>query len=103
TAKPSRRKPKSRSGSNNPSSGSTGSNNPGPRRPAKPVDKAPNKPGPSTPPSTPVNARRIGLGVTLFMRDSNGLAVRVDPNHVFRKGDRVRVLVDTHHDRYLNT
>src|SRR5215470_10932323 len=99
TAKPSRRKPKpSGGGSTSSGSGSTGSNNPGGSHPAKP-DKTPNKPGPSS--STPVNARRLGLGVTLFMRDSNGLAVRVDPDHVFRKGDRVRVLLETNTDGYL--
>jgi hypothetical protein len=43
----------------------------------------------------------MGLGVTLFMRDSNGLAVRVDPEHVFRKGDRVRILLETNADGYL--
>ena len=51
--------------------------------------------------SRPVNAQRLGLGLTLFMRDSNGLAVRVDPNRVFRKGDRVRVLLETNTDGYL--
>ena len=101
TAKPSRRKPKPSGGSTNPGSGTTGQNNPGSSHPGKPVDKTPNKPGPSSPQSTPVNARRIGLGVTLFMRDSNGLAVRVDPNHVFQKGDRVRVLLETNTDGYL--
>jgi len=35
------------------------------------------------------------------MRDSNGSAVRVDPDHVFRKGDRVRVLLETNSDGYL--
>ena len=94
--KTSRRKPKpSTSGSNNP-----GPSNPGPSHPAKP-EKTPNKPGPTGPTATPVNARRIGLGVTLFMRDSNGLAVRVDPDHVFRKGDRVRVLLESNTDGYL--
>ena len=48
-----------------------------------------------------VNAPRIGLGLTLFMRDSNGLAVRVDPSHEFRKGDHVRVLIETNTDGYL--
>jgi hypothetical protein len=52
-------------------------------------------------PSRPVNAQRLGLGLTLFMRDSNGLAVRVDPDRVFRKGDRVRVLLETNTDGYL--
>ena len=109
TARPSHRKPKSPgggstgsgssgSGSSGSGSGTTGSNNPGPSHPAKP-EKTPNKPGPSG--STPVNARRLGLGVTLFMRDSNGLAMRVDPNHVFQKGDRVRVLLETNTDGYL--
>jgi len=91
--KPSRRRPKSSSGSNTTN---------------KPTDKTPNKPEHSgqkpAPPSdraTPVNARRIGLGVTLFMRDSNGLAVRIDPEHVFHKGDRVRILLETNSDGYL--
>jgi Domain of unknown function (DUF4384) len=52
-------------------------------------------------PVRPVNAARIGLGMTLFTRDSNGLAVRVDPEHVFHKGDRVRVLLETNTDGYL--
>jgi len=101
TAKPSRRKPKPSGGSTNSGSGSTGPGNPDSGHSGKQVDKTPNKPGPSSTPSTPVNARRLGLGVTLFMRDSNGLAVRVDPNHVFQKGDRVRVLLETNTDGYL--
>jgi hypothetical protein len=44
---------------------------------------------------------RLGLGLTLFMRDSNGLAVRVDPTHAFRKGDHVRFLLETNADGYL--
>lgn len=80
---------------------------PSPNNPNKPPDKTSGKPGPLKPepspsgPSTPVNARRLGMGVTLFMRDSNGLAVRTDPEHVFRKGDRVRVLLETNTDGYL--
>ncbi len=35
------------------------------------------------------------------MRDSNGMAVRVDPDHVFQKGDRVRVVLETNTDGYL--
>ena len=50
---------------------------------------------------TRVNSQRIGLGLTLFMRDSNGLAVRTDPSHIFQKGDRVRVLLETNADGYL--
>lgn len=97
----------------------SGSTKPSRRRPrpsvAKEPGKAPEKkqanatgptggPGASTKPSEPikaVNAPRIGLGLTLFTRDSNGLAVRVDPEHVFHKGDRVRVLLETNTDGYL--
>jgi hypothetical protein len=43
----------------------------------------------------------MGLGVTLFTRDTNGLAVRVDPAHEFRKGDAVRLLLETNSDGYL--
>ena len=49
----------------------------------------------------PVNTQRLGLGLTLFMRDSNGLAVRTDPTRVFQNGDRVRVLLETNADGYL--
>ena len=44
---------------------------------------------------------RLGLGLTLFMRDSNGLALRTDPTHEFRKGDHVRFLIETNADGYL--
>jgi hypothetical protein len=74
---------------------------PTPDNPGRPPDKTPKpspKPGNS---SKPVNTARVGLGLTLFMRDSNGLAVRIDPEHVFRKGDRVRVLLETNTDGYL--
>jgi Domain of unknown function (DUF4384) len=90
--KPSRRRPKQTSA--NP--GNTG----------KPAEKQtaktpPSGPAASSEPSKPVNVPRIGMGLTLFMRDSNGLAVRTDPEHVFQKGDRVRVLLETNTDGYL--
>ncbi len=111
TARPSRRRPKPTGSSTTAAPSSAGSTNPGSNRSEKAADKTAGKAEtsekpatssskPSTP-TTPVNARRIGLGVTLFMRDSNGSAVRVDPNHVFRKGDRVRVLLETNSDGYL--
>jgi hypothetical protein len=60
-------------------------------------------PGPTakTSDSRPVNTPRLGIGLTLFSRDSNGLAVRVAPDRVFRKGDRVRILLETNTDGYL--
>jgi uncharacterized protein DUF4384 len=48
-----------------------------------------------------VNVPRMGLGLTLFKRDSNGLSVRTDPSHEFRKGDHVRFLIETNADGYL--
>ena len=96
--KPSRRRPKQTTAPTN-----SGNSN-------KPTDKKPpesSSSGTTVTPSTSssstkrVNAPRIGLGLTLFMRDSNGLAVRVDPDHVFQKGDRVRVLLETNADGFL--
>lgn len=46
-------------------------------------------------------AQKLGLGLTLFTRDANGLAVRADPSRVFRSGERVRVLLETNTDGYL--
>lgn len=94
SSRPSRRRPRP-----------SNSNNPGTT--SKPAEK---KPGGTTAPVVshkpsepvkPVNTPRLGLGMTLFTRDSNGLAVRVDPEHVFHKGDRVRVLLETNTDGYL--
>jgi len=58
---------------------------------------------PRVPVTTPKNAvvQRMGLGVTLFMRDANGLAVRADPTREFRKGDHVRFLLETNVDGFL--
>lgn len=76
------------------------------RRRPKPVTPAPG-PGPvvkapgKTDKPAAVNVPRLGLGLTLFMRDSNGLAVRTDPTHEFRKGDHVRFLIETNADGYL--
>jgi hypothetical protein len=47
------------------------------------------------------SGQRLGLGLTLFTRDVNGLSVRVDPSHEFHRGDRVRVLLETNSDGYL--
>lgn len=93
TTKPSRRRPK-------PAPGNPGaSTKPPEKKPTNPAGpSAPNKPSDT---SKAVNLPRLGLGMTLFTRDSNGLAVRVDPEHVFRKGDRVRVLLETNADGFL--
>jgi hypothetical protein len=43
----------------------------------------------------------IGLGYTLYMRDENGNAMRVDPSREFRAGDRIRLALETNTDGYL--
>jgi hypothetical protein len=48
-----------------------------------------------------VSKQRLGLGLTLFMRDSKGFAVRVDPAHEFHEGDMVRLLLETNADGFL--
>lgn len=50
-------------------------------------------------PKTKVQA--IGLGYTLFMRDTDGRGVRVEPTHEFRNGDRVRLALEPNVDGYL--
>jgi hypothetical protein len=47
------------------------------------------------------NAPALGMGYTLYMRDANGEAVRVDPTRSFRTGERVRILLETNTDGYL--
>jgi Domain of unknown function (DUF4384) len=94
TARPSRRKPKPVVADNK-KVGNTPDNKTIKTDPKSPLtDTKGSKP-------EPVNTQRLGLGLTLFMRDSNGLAVRTDPTRVFQKGDRVRVLLETNSDGYL--
>src|SRR5215211_7254288 len=97
--RPSRRRPRSTGGSD-PGKAPEKSPEKKPVRPTGPTSgpDASNKP---SEPGKPVNVPRIGLGMTLFTRDSNGLAVRVDPEHVYQKGDRVRVLLETNTDGFL--
>ena len=105
TAKPNHRRPKPEAGATNTSKGvtktSTGTTKPkGTTTSTKSKGTTPT-PAPDDSKPTSVNAARLGLGLTLFTRDSNGLSVRVDPDHIFHKGDRVRVLLETNTDGYL--
>jgi hypothetical protein len=43
----------------------------------------------------------IGLGYTLYLRDVNGRAVRVEPTREFHTGDRIRVSLEPNIDGYL--
>jgi hypothetical protein len=91
TSRPSHRRPRPTSPDKNPSTENKNTNS-GNKNSSTATNS--NKPA-------PVNAQRLGLGLTLFMRDSNGLTVRTDPSRVFQKGDRVRVLLETNSDGYL--
>jgi hypothetical protein len=87
----------------------TGRNDPPKTMPSRRRPKPnPTKPDDVTKPADPGKvetpkpiSQRMGLGLTLFMRDTQGLAVRTDPTREFRKGDRVRVLLETNTDGYL--
>lgn len=73
------------------------------RRRPKPVvggGKVETTPGP-TGGTSKITPQRMGMGLTLFMRDSNGMAVRTDPSREFKQGDRIRVLLETNADGYL--
>jgi hypothetical protein len=85
---------------------SSGAAKPSHRRPkpktiAKDTGNKKSGPAPSPSTSQKLNTARLGLGLTLFMRDSSGLAIRTDPAHEFRKGDHVRFLVEASADGYL--
>ncbi len=43
----------------------------------------------------------IGLGYTLFMKDANGDATRVDPSRVFHSGEAIRLSLEANTDGYL--
>jgi hypothetical protein len=43
----------------------------------------------------------IALGYTLFMRDVNGRAVRIEPTREFHNGDRIRISLEPNVDGYL--
>ena len=96
--KPSRRRPKQTAGPTNPDNSSKSADK---KSTQSSTSGTPVTSSTTSTPTKPVNAPRIGLGLTLFMRDSSGLAVRVDPGHVFKQGDRVRVLLETNTDGYL--
>jgi hypothetical protein len=53
----------------------------------------------SSTPASPKTA--LGLGYTLFVRDSNGDPVRVDPAEEFHTGEKVRISLEPNIDGYL--
>ena len=82
----------------NPNPSSTNSNNAnGPRNnnPGNVNSGAPNRN------SGNPRAQAIALGYTMFMRDVNGRAVRIDPAREFHNGDRIRISLEPNVDGYL--
>jgi hypothetical protein len=57
--------------------------------------------GGGTIPTNSYASKPIGLGYSLYMRDSNGDPVRIDPTRTFRAGDRIRISLETNTDGYL--
>jgi Domain of unknown function (DUF4384) len=51
--------------------------------------------------STKLPSQPIALGYTMFMRDVNGRAVRIDPTREFHNGDRIRISLEPNIDGYL--
>ena len=43
----------------------------------------------------------IGLGYTVYTQSESGKAVRINPNHVFREGDALRLIVESNTDGHL--
>lgn len=43
----------------------------------------------------------IGLGYSIYMRDTSGSPVRTDPTRSFRAGDAIRIAMETNIDGYL--
>jgi hypothetical protein len=93
-----RPRPRPRPTPTNPNPSSTNSNNAnGPRNnnPGNVNSGAPNKN------SGNPRAQAIALGYTMFMRDVNGRAVRIDPAREFHNGDRIRISLEPNVDGYL--
>ena len=51
--------------------------------------------------SSSAKPQAIALGYTMFMRDVNGRAVRIDPTREFHNGDRIRISLEPNIDGYL--
>jgi len=90
------RRPRPRpTNSNTSSTGSKNSNGPRNTNPGNVNSGAANKNSGNPP------AQAIALGYTMFMRDVNGRAVRIDPAREFHNGDRIRVSLEPNVDGYL--
>ena len=55
----------------------------------------------SNKPSNTTALQPLALGYTMFLRDVNGRAVRIDPTREFHNGDRIRISLEPNIDGYL--
>lgn len=51
--------------------------------------------------SSTMKLNALGIGYTIFMRDANGRAVRVDPSREFHSGDAIRIVMEPNSDGFL--
>jgi hypothetical protein len=72
---------------------------PKPPAPVKPQGPCGKTTAPATASTRQQNA--LGLGYTLFMIKETGDAVRISPDHQFRAGERIRLLVEANRDGYI--
>ena len=73
--------------------------NPKPPAPVKPQGPCGKTTAPTT--TSPRQQTALGLGYTLFMIKETGDAVRISPDHQFRAGERMRLLVEANRDGYI--
>jgi Domain of unknown function (DUF4384) len=73
--------------------------NPGKNGP-QPVDNKPSK-DPGSGEAGATSKEPIGLGYSLYMKNSDGSAVRVDPTRVFHANDSIRISLEPNTDGYL--
>ncbi|GAC1446490.1 MAG: hypothetical protein NVSMB56_05670 [Pyrinomonadaceae bacterium] len=65
------------------------------------VNTASNKNGRKSPSTASNSTDPLGLGYTLYMRDTNGDALRIDPAREFKTGDSIRIALESNIDGYL--
>src|SRR5436190_9572082 len=51
--------------------------------------------------SNAARPERIGLGYSVYLRDDNGRAIRVEPTREFHNGDRIRITLEPNIDGYV--
>jgi len=68
---------------------------------SKPLPQPNNRPSQQQPSTGATDEELLGFGLTLFQRNQNGNAQRVDASKAFRSGDQARLLIEPHTEGYL--